>query len=118
MTKLFVGNLSWSTTDNSLRAFFEQVGQVESARVVMDKMTGRSRGFGFVEMPNAEEAQKAIADLNEQDLDGRNIRVNEALPEGERPPRREFSGGGDRGGYRGGNGGGFNRGGDRGGYNR
>jgi RNA recognition motif-containing protein len=51
MTKLFVGNLSWSTTDASLRAFFEQVGTVESARVVMDKMTGRSRGFGFVEMP-------------------------------------------------------------------
>lgn len=109
MTKLFVGNLSWSTTDASLRAFFEQVGTVESARVVMDKMTGRSRGFGFVEMPNAEEAAKAIADLNEQDLDGRNIRVNEALPEGERP-RREFNGGGNRGG--------FNRGGDRGGYNQ
>ncbi len=115
MTKLFVGNLSWSTTDNSMRAFFEQVGTVESSRVVMDKMTGKSRGFGFVEMPNAEEAAKAISDLNEQDLDGRNIRVNEALPEGERPPRREFSGGGDRGGYRGGNGGGY---GDRGGYNR
>ncbi len=112
MTKLFVGNLSWSTTDASMRAFFEQVGTVESARVVMDKMTGRSRGFGFVEMPNAEEAAKAIADLNEQDLDGRNIRVNEALPEGERP-RREFSGG-----NAGGNRGGFNRGGDRGGYNR
>jgi RNA recognition motif-containing protein len=107
MTKLFVGNLSWSTTDDSLRAFFEQVGQVESARVVMDKMTGRSRGFGFVEMPNAEDAAKAVADLNEKDLDGRNIRVNEALPEGERPARREFSGGGNRGG--------FNRGGDRGG---
>lgn len=106
MTKLFVGNLSWSTTDDSLRAFFEQVGQVESARVVMDKMTGRSRGFGFVEMPNAEEGAKAIAELNEKDLDGRNIRVNEALPEGERPARREFSGG---------NRGGFNRGGDRGG---
>lgn len=109
MTKLFVGNLSWSTTDDSLRAFFEQVGQVESARVVMDKMTGKSRGFGFVEMPNADEAAKAIADLNEQDLDGRNIRVNEALPEGERPARRDFNGG---------NRGGFNRGGDRGGYSR
>ena len=106
MTKLFVGNLSWSTTDDSLRAFFEQVGTVESARVVMDKMTGRSRGFGFVEMPNAEEGAKAIAELNEKDLDGRNIRVNEALPEGERPPRRDFNGGGNRGGYnRGGNGG-------------
>lgn len=98
MTKLFVGNLSWSTTDDSLRAFFAQVGTVESARVVMDKMTGRSRGFGFVEMPNAEEAQKAIAELNEKDLDGRNIRVNEALPEGERPPRRDFNNGGNRGG--------------------
>lgn len=91
MTKLFVGNLAWGTTDASLRAFFEQVGTVESARVIMDKMTGRSRGFGFVEMPNAEEAQKAIAELNEQDLDGRNIRVNEALPETDRP-RREFNG--------------------------
>lgn len=110
MTKLFVGNLSWSTTDDSMRAFFEQVGQVESARVIMDKMSGRSRGFGFVEMPNAEEAAKAIADLNEQDLDGRNIRVNEALPEGDRPARREFTGG---------NRGGFNRGGDRdGSWNR
>lgn len=99
MTKLFVGNLSWGTTDASMRAFFEQVGTVESARVVMDKMTGKSRGFGFVEMPNAEEGAKAVADLNEQDLDGRNIRVNEALPEGERPARREFNGGGDRGGY-------------------
>jgi RNA recognition motif-containing protein len=112
MTKLFIGNLSWSTTDNSLRAFFEQVGTVESARVVMDKMTGKSRGFGFVEMPNAEEAQKAIADLNERDLDGRNIRVSEAMPEGERP-RRTFDN------NRGGNGGNFNRGGsdhnDRGG---
>jgi len=100
MTKLFVGNLSWSTTDESLRAFFAQVGTVESARVVMDKMTGRSRGFGFVEMPNAEEAQKAVAELNEKELDGRNIRVNEALPEGQRPPRREFNN--DRGGNRGG----------------
>jgi len=99
MTKLFVGNLSWSTTDDSLRAFFEQVGQVESARVVMDKMTGKSRGFGFVEMPNADEAAKAIADLNDRDLDGRNIRVNEALPEGERPPRREYSGGGNGGSW-------------------
>ena len=108
MTKLFVGNLSWSTTDDSLRAFFEQVGQVESAVVVMDKMTGKSRGFGFVEMPNADDAAKAIAELNEKDLDGRNIRVNEALPQGERPARTGGFGGGNRGG-------GFNRGGDRGG---
>lgn len=111
MTKLFVGNLSWSTTDNSLRAFFEQVGQVESARVVMDKMSGRSRGFGFVEMPNAEEAAKAIAELNEKDLDGRNIRVNEALPEGERPARTGGFGGGRSDSSRGG----YNRGGDQGG---
>jgi RNA recognition motif-containing protein len=89
MTKLFVGNLAWATNDASLKAFFEQVGTVASARVVMDKMTGRSRGFGFVEMPNADEAAKAVADLNEQDLDGRNIRVSEALPEGDRP-RRSF----------------------------
>lgn len=101
MTKLFIGNLSWSTTDDSLKAFFEQIGQVASARVVMDRMTGKSRGFGFVEMPNAEEAQKAIADLNERDLDGRNIRVSEAMPEGERPARTGgFNRGGDRGGDR------------------
>lgn len=98
MTKLFVRNLSWSTTDDSLRAFFEQVGEVASAAVIMEKMTGRSRGFGFVEMPNAEEAQKAIAELNEKELDGRNIRVNEAEAREDRPARRPFNGnrGGDR----------------------
>lgn len=97
MTKLFVGNLSWTTTDDSLRAFFEQVGEVASASVIMDKMSGRSRGFGFVEMPNAEDAQKAIAELNEKELDGRNIRVNEAQAREDRPAR-PFNGnrGGDR----------------------
>lgn len=114
MTKLFVGNLSWSTTDDSLRAFFAQVGEVASARVVMDRMSGRSRGFGFVEMPNAEEAQKAIAELNEKDLDGRNIRVNEALPEGERPARSFNGNGGGRGGF---NRGGAGNGGNQGGWN-
>lgn len=98
MTKLFVGNLSWTTTDDSLRAFFAQIGEVASARVIMDRMTGRSRGFGFVEMPNAEEAQKAVAELNNKDLDGRPIRVNEAMPEGDRP-RRQFNGNGGNGNW-------------------
>ena len=101
MTNLFIGNLSWSTTDESLRAFFAQVGEVSAARVVMDRMSGRSRGFGFVEMPNAEEAKKAIEELNGKDLDGREIRVNEAMPKtegGNGAARRPFNN--DRGGNR------------------
>lgn len=79
--KLFVGSLAWATTDDSLKNFFSQVGTVLSARVITDKMTGRSRGFAFVEMSTQEEAQKAIDELNGKELDGRAINVNEAKPQ-------------------------------------
>ncbi len=78
--KLFVGNLSWDTTDESLTNFSSQVGNVISANVVKDRATGRSRGFAFVEMSTDEEAEKAKQDLNSQSLDGRQISVNEAKP--------------------------------------
>ena len=83
--KLYVGGLSYNTTDNSLREAFSQAGAVESATVIMDRMSGRSKGFGFVEMSSEEEAQKAIEMLNGKDLDGRTITVNEARPQ---EPRR------------------------------
>jgi RNA recognition motif-containing protein len=96
--KLYVGGLPYSTTDAELKAGFEKFGAVEAATVMMDKMTGRSRGFGFVTMPNDDEATKAIDGLNGSDFGGRNITVNEARPLAERPPRRERFGG-DRGGF-------------------
>jgi RNA recognition motif-containing protein len=107
--KLYVGSLSYGVTDDQLRDFFAQAGTVESAQVVMDRMSGRSRGFGFVEMATDEEAQRAIETLNGQELDGRALMVNEARPMSDRPQR---SGGGYGGGSRGGSGGG------RGGFNR
>lgn len=97
-TKLFVGSLSYNTTDDSLQAFFAAVGTVVSAKVIMDRDSGRSKGFGFVEMSSDEEAQAAIAQLNGKELDGRTIAVNEARPQ-ENRERRSF-GGGDRGGSR------------------
>ena len=100
--KLFVGSLSWDTTDESLNAFFATAGTVVSATVIKDKFSGRSRGFGFVEMSSDEEAKKAIETLNGQTLDGRAIVVNEAKPM--TPRDNSFGGGG--GGYRGGGGGG------------
>ncbi|KKR07496.1 MAG: RNP-1 like protein RNA-binding protein [Parcubacteria group bacterium GW2011_GWC2_39_14] len=78
--KLFVGSISFNTTDESLRAFFEQVGTVETATIIKDRMTGRSKGFGFVEMSNDDEATAAVAQLNGKELDGRAIVVNEARP--------------------------------------
>ena len=78
--KLYVGSLSYSTTDDSLKELFEQAGTVDSASVIIDKMSGRSKGFGFVEMSSEEEAQKAIEMLNEKEFDGRKIIVNEARP--------------------------------------
>lgn len=99
--KLYVGGLSYGTTEDTLKETFSGAGTVESATVIMDRMSGRSKGFGFVEMSSDEEAQKAIEMFNGKDLDGRNITVNEARPMEARPPRR---GGFDRG----------NRGGDRG----
>ena len=77
-TKLFVGSLPWSVNDDKLKAAFEEHGNVVSAKVVMDRTTGRSRGFGFVEMGSADEASKAIKALNDSELGGRNIVVNEA----------------------------------------
>ncbi|MEK7088490.1 MAG: RNA-binding protein [Patescibacteria group bacterium] len=85
--KLYVGNLPYTTTNDSLRDAFAQAGTVVSANVLMDKMTGRSRGFGFVEMEDAD-ADKAIDALNGKELDGRKIVVNEARPMAERAPRR------------------------------
>jgi len=85
--KLYVGGLSYSTTDDTLRETFSQAGTVESATVITDKMSGRSKGFGFVEMSSDEEAQKAIEMLNGKELDGRTIIVNEARPLESRPPR-------------------------------
>jgi len=91
--RLYVGNLTYGTTDASLRQMFEAHGSVTTAQVIMDRDTGRSKGFGFVEMGNDEEAQAAIAALNGQQVDGRALTVNEARPKTE-------SGGGDRGPWR------------------
>ena len=90
MTNIYVGNLSWSSTDDDLRSAFEAFGEVTSAKVIMDRETGRSRGFGFVEMPNDNEAREAIDGMNQKDLQGRSLRVNEAREREERPhgPRR------------------------------
>lgn len=84
---IYVGNLSYQATDDDLRAAFEAFGQVSSAQVIKDKFTGRSRGFGFVEMPDNSEGQKAIEGVNETDIAGRSVRVNEARPREDRPPR-------------------------------
>lgn len=99
--KLYIGNLPYSATDDQLKQHFSQAGEVESATVMTDKMSGRSRGFGFVEMANDEGAAKAIETFNGQDMDGRNLVVNEARPMAPRAPRTG-------GGFRGGRGGGFN----------
>lgn len=109
--KLFVGGLSWDTTDESLRQFFVSAGNVVSAKVITDKFSGRSKGFGFVEMASDEEAKKAVETLNGQNLDGRTIAVNEARPMEPRDNNRFGSGGG--GGHRDDRRG---RGGDQGGY--
>jgi hypothetical protein len=109
--KLFIGNLNYRTTDDTLYEAFSAVGNVESASVITDRETGRSRGFGFVEMATEAEAQAAIQQLDNTDLDGRTIRVAEANP---RPDSRGGGGGGG-GGY-GGGGGSRGGGGDRGGY--
>ncbi len=96
--KLYVGGLSYSTSDDALRDAFSQAGTVESATIIMDKMSGRSKGFGFVEMATDEEAQKAMEMWNGKELDGRNLTVNEARPMESRPPRRGGFDRGDRGG--------------------
>jgi RNA recognition motif-containing protein len=97
--KLYVGGVSFDTTDDGLRTFFEQAGTVESATVVTDRYSGRSRGFGFVEMSTGAEGLKAIEDLNGKTLDGRTLTVDQARPrsqEGGRPSSGGGGGGGDR----------------------
>ncbi len=103
--KLYVGSLPYSTTDDQLKQHFSQAGNVTSAMVIIDKMSGRSKGFGFVEMSTDEEAQKAIEMFNGQDFDGRQIVVNEAKPMQPRAPRQGGGFGGGRGGFGGGRGG-------------
>ena len=109
-SKLYVGNLSYATTSSDLETLFAAHGSVQSAEVIADRETGRSKGFGFVQMGTDEEAQAAIAALNGQEHDGRPLTVNEAKPREDRP-RGGGGGGGGRGGYGGGGGGG-----GRGGY--
>lgn len=124
---IYVGNLSWNLKDQDLSNLFASHGEVASAKIVTDKFTNRSKGFGFVEMPNDDQAQAAIAALNGSEVDGRNIVVNESRPKPEGGggggfKKRSFGSGGG-GGYKGGGGGGYKKGGgggynrDRGGYN-
>ena len=131
---IYVGNLSWSMTDDDLSNLFTQYGSVTSAKILKDKMNGRSKGFGFVEMEDEEAAKTAIANLNETEVQGRKLIVNESQPrqEGDRPKRRlgggggggyKKSGGGGYGGSGGRSGGGYggggrSSGGNGGGYNR
>lgn len=96
--KLYVGNLTYGTTDSDLRSMFEEYGSVESAQVITDRETGRSKGFGFVEMGSQQEAEAAIKGLNGKDIDGRALTVNEAKPREDRGGRS----GGGRGGFGGG----------------
>ena len=103
MTNVFVGNLSYQTTESELEAVFATYGAVERVSVVRDRETGQARGFAFVEMTNADEANKAITGLNGREMNGRALNVNEARP------REERSGGGGGGRRPGGNGGGFGR---------
>lgn len=135
---IYVGNLSWNLKDQDLSNLFASHGEVASAKIVLDKFTNRSKGFGFVEMPNDDQAQAAITALNGTEVDGRNIVVNESRPKPEGSgggaggggfKKRSFGSGGGGGGYKGGgssgggggykkggsSGGGYNR--DRGGYN-
>ena len=85
---IYVGNLPYNLSEDDLKAAFSQFGEVSSVNIIMDKMSGQSKGFGFVEMPENSEADEAIKALNESALNGRNIKVNEARPRGERSPRR------------------------------
>ncbi|QDV27389.1 RNA recognition motif domain-containing protein [Aureliella helgolandensis] len=121
MTNIYVGNLSFRATEEDVRNAFAQHGEVASVNIIMDRETGRSRGFAFVEMPDSAEAEAAIEAVNGQEIAGRGVSANEARPREERP--RGGGGGrggygGDRGGDRGQGGGGYggDRGGDRGGY--
>ena len=104
--KLYVGGLSYNTSEQGLRDFFSQAGTVDTATVIMDRDSGRSKGFGFVEMSSDQEAQAAIQKFNGQELDGRRLNVSEAKPQA---PRENRGGGGGYGGGGGGGGGGRNR---------
>ncbi|MEP7148695.1 MAG: RNA-binding protein [Acidobacteriota bacterium] len=101
-TKLYVGNLSFNTSSQDLETMFAEAGTVQSANIVEDRETGRSRGFGFVEMSSKEEAQTAITNFDGKELDGRSLKVNEA-----KPRENRSAGGGGGGGYGGGGGGGY-----------
>src|SRR5713226_5374426 len=114
MKNLFVGNMSFQTTEGELSALFKPFGQVTRVHLVMDRETGRARGFAFVEMPNDEEAAKAIAGLDGKEAGGRNLKVNEARPKGEGGPPRGPKTFGKGGGF----GGGYNKGGKGGGRDR
>jgi RNA recognition motif-containing protein len=119
---LYVGNLSWTMTEDDLRNLFEQYGTVTSIKIVKDRETGRSKGFGFVEMENDTEAQNALSSLYDKEILGRKIVINEAQERPAKPgggggfKKRSFGGGG--GGYNKGGGGGGYRDRDRGGYNK
>lgn len=122
---IYVGNLSWNLKDQDLTDLFTPYGEVTTAKIVIDKFTQRSKGFGFVEMPNDEQAQAAIAQLNGSEVDGRNLVVNESRPKeggsgagGGGFKKRSFGGGGGGGFNRGGSGGGggYKKGGNGGGY--
>jgi RNA recognition motif-containing protein len=129
---IYVGNLSWTMTDDDLMNLFTQYGSVTSAKILKDKMNGRSKGFGFVEMEDDEAAKTAIANLNETEVQGRKLIVNESQPRQEGDFKKRSFGSGGGGGYKksggygggggrsggGGYGGGGNRGGNGGGYNR
>ena len=124
---LYVGNLSWTMTEDDLRTLFEQYGTVTSIKIVKDRETGRSKGFGFVEMENDTEAQNALSSLYDKEIQGRKIVINEAQERPAKPSggggfkKRSFGGGGGGGYNKGGGGGGYrdrDRGGDRGGYNK
>jgi RNA recognition motif-containing protein len=114
--KLFVGNLTFTATENDLQDHFAQAGVVVSVNIMQDRMTGRSRGFAFVEMSSKEDAEKAIQMFHSKDFQGRPLTVNEARPREERPPGGGGGGGGYRGGGGGYRGGGERRGGGGGGY--
>jgi len=115
---IYVGNLSWNLKDQDLTDLFTPYGEVASAKIVMDKFTQRSKGFGFVDMPNDEQAQAAISQLNGSEVDGRNLVVNESRPKegGDGGFKKKSFGGGGGGGFKKGGGGGYGGGGNRGGY--
>jgi RNA recognition motif-containing protein len=124
---IYVGNLSFRTSEDNLNDLFAQYGEVSSCKIIMDKFTGKSKGFAFIEMANDAEGQSSIESLNNQDLDGRPLVVNEARPQEDREKRPFRPGGGGGGGFNrggsggggfGGGGGGFNRGGGGGGGDR